>query len=193
MVDTAGSEMRNPRKVDSPLPRRPRAARFRRVARGAALALSLVLACAAEGSAVATPPGPAPRAAAIAPASPDTVSLGSGSLEAGLDSDVAMPPAFLEGGSVPLWAVATEVNRHLGDLQQCYERRLLANPGLSGEVVMHWNITAAGNVAEQCVTQDTVGDEDVLSCVNALVRDSRFPASHGPVSVTFPFVFGATP
>jgi hypothetical protein len=60
-------------------------------------------------------------------------------------------------------------------------------------VVVHWNIKPTGEVSEQCVTEDTLGDAEILACVNRLGAKARFPAPRGgPVDVSFPFVFGAT-
>ena len=87
--------------------------------------------------------------------------------------------------------VTREVQRHLGDLQQCYDQRLRLNPALSGEVVVHWMIAPSGEVVEQCVSGDTLGDPEVVACVNALVKTSRYPVSSAPFEVSIPFVFRA--
>src|SRR3569832_2030519 len=40
-----------------------------------------------------------------------------------------------------------EVRSRLGAIKACYERALKRNPSLSGQVVVHWTITAAGTVS----------------------------------------------
>jgi beta-lactamase regulating signal transducer with metallopeptidase domain len=93
-------------------------------------------------------------------------------------------------GTIDLSLVAAEVQRRLPDLEACYQRRLEANAALAGIVVIHWVISPTGVVVEQCITKDTVGDQELTECVNKLVSDGSFPApSGGAVDVAFPFVF----
>jgi hypothetical protein len=61
---------------------------------------------------------------------------------------------------------------------------------LAGTVVVHWVIAENGNVVDACITQDTVGDHEIVACVNQLVLGRRFPAPRGGTAdVSFPFVF----
>ena len=88
--------------------------------------------------------------------------------------------------------VAKEVRARLGAIKACYERALKRNPTLTGKIVMHWTITAAGTVSGVDVEQDSLGDSEVASCIKSLVARWRFPApSGGSVDVSFPFVFQA--
>ena len=43
--------------------------------------------------------------------------------------------------------VAKEVRARQGAIKACYERALKRNPTLTGKIVMHWTITAAGTVS----------------------------------------------
>lgn len=89
--------------------------------------------------------------------------------------------------------VTKEVKSRLGAIKACYERALKRSPNLSGKVVIHWTITAAGTVSGVEVENDTLGDSEVASCIKALVARWRFPApSGGAVEVSFPFVFQAS-
>ena len=89
--------------------------------------------------------------------------------------------------------VAKEVRSRLGAIKACYERALKRNPNLSGKVVVHWTITAAGTVTGIDVENDTLGDSEVASCIKGLVARWRFPApAGGSVEVSFPFVFQAS-
>src|SRR3954465_8254366 len=89
--------------------------------------------------------------------------------------------------------VAKEVRSRLGAIKACYERALKRNPTLSGKVVIHWTITAAGTVSGIDVENDTMGDNEVASCIKGLVARWRFPApAGGSVEVSFPFVFQAS-
>ena len=89
--------------------------------------------------------------------------------------------------------VSKEVRSRLGAIKACYERALKRNPNLSGKIVIHWTITAAGTVSGVDVETDTLGDNEVASCIKSLVARWRFPApSGGSVEVSFPFVFQAS-
>jgi beta-lactamase regulating signal transducer with metallopeptidase domain len=211
MVDLSWTEARLRRILDAAAPRGPLATRFRLASRGAMLGFVVTLACTSSPSALPTTSGASPSAAEVAPAAEDeheareeaeepgrashgTLSLGAPSVRGSGDSVTFRPPALPPEGDIDLALVAREVKRHMGDLKQCYERRLLVHPELSGKVVMHWYIATDGRVPEQCVTEDTLGDEEVVSCVNKLVEECRFPAPTGSaVDVSFPFVFKALP
>ena len=183
MVDLSWTEARLRRILDATAPRRPPRARFRLAVRGLALAGAVTLAC------TSSPPAlpPVPTDVYSAPASLGALSVGAPLVHAW---DMVHPPAT--HGAVDLSLVAAEVQRRLGSLEQCYERRLAVNPALSGTVVIHWTIAETGEVPDACITTDTVGDREVTDCVNQLVQHGRFPAPHGgSVDVSFPFVFTA--
>ncbi len=103
----------------------------------------------------------------------------------------------LSAGSIDLEQVTEEVERRLGDLKQCYNRRLLVNPDLSGEVLIHWGISTSGEATHACITRDTVEDDELRSCVNKLALDGQYPPSQWQaVDVSIPFRFtpgGASP
>jgi beta-lactamase regulating signal transducer with metallopeptidase domain len=192
MADLSSIEARLRRILDEAAPRRPLRARFQVTVGGLAVASAVTLAC--TSSRPVLPPSPAPVTAT--PAAGDKPAAGSlGTLSVGSpivrESDVGHPAAT--HGAVDLSLVATEVKRRLPDLEQCYERRLAVDPTLSGTVVIHWNIAEGGEVPEACITGDTVGDKELVACVNKLVLEGgRFPAPRGgPVNVSFPFVFTA--
>jgi outer membrane biosynthesis protein TonB len=93
-------------------------------------------------------------------------------------------------GSLDPSVVSKEVKSRLGAIKACYERALKRNDKLSGKVVIHWTITAAGTVSGVDVEQDTLGDAEVASCIKSLIARWRFPSpSGGAVEVSFPFVF----
>lgn len=101
-------------------------------------------------------------------------------------------PALSAPASLALSPVAVEVERRLAALEQCYQRRLIAVPGLAGAVVMHWTVGPAGQVDESCVTSDSLGDAAVRTCVDDLLRRAPFPAgARGDAS--FAFVFDPGP
>ena len=86
--------------------------------------------------------------------------------------------------------VSKEVRARIGAVKACYERALKRNPNLSGKVKVRWTITAAGTVSGVDISDDSMGDSEVSSCIKQLVARWRFPApSGGSVEVEFPFVF----
>ncbi len=97
-------------------------------------------------------------------------------------------PALRVTGGLDAAVVERELARHLADLDACYQRRLAVHPGLAGQVFIHWSIGADGAVVEQCITEDTVGDEGVVDCVNAQVKATRYPAPRGgSAGAAYPF------
>jgi TonB family protein len=89
--------------------------------------------------------------------------------------------------------VSKEVRARIGAVKACYERALKRNPNLSGKVKVRWTITAAGTVSGVDISDDTMGDSEVASCIKQLVARWRFPApAGGSVEVEFPFVFTAS-
>jgi hypothetical protein len=175
MADRSGTEVRLRRILDVAAPRHPLRTRARIAISTVALAGVVLLACTSS------------------PAS----SLGT--LSVGMAS-VREPPvgpyaraafsAQAQPGSLDLSLVTDEVNRRLGALEACYERRLAVKPALTGTVEIHWVIDEHGNVPEACITKETVGDREIVDCVNALVGKGGFPAPRGgAVDVTMPFVF----
>lgn len=84
------------------------------------------------------------------------------------------------------------VRRHRRGLQYCYERELQNDPSLSGRVSVNWTIDLEGRVSAASVTENTIGNRNVESCVLEEVRRMRFDQPDGgQVVVTYPFTFSA--
>jgi len=176
MADLSGTEARLRRILDPAASRRSPA-----WTSGLARAVAVGLVLALAGSST-----PLARASAVSVGEPRVQDWG-------LDGP-APPPALTLEVPFDLSLIQAEVRRHLPDLERCFARRLLASPALSGQVVIHWSVQPDGEVGEQCITEDTVGDPELLACVNALVASSHFPATGGgAVSVEFPFQFVGAP
>lgn len=182
IVDASWTEARLRRILDASAPRRPPRARFRVAVRAVALAATVTLAC------TSSPPAPAssdatPRTA-LAPARATLVSVGPFS-----GPPSTRPRSSFEGG-VDLPQVTATLEGRLGELEQCYRRRLAVKLGLAGTVLAHWTIAERGEVPDVCITSSTVDDQELSDCVNALVVAGGFPAPRaGSVAVTYPFVF----
>ncbi|UJR84827.1 AgmX/PglI C-terminal domain-containing protein [Sandaracinus amylolyticus] len=74
--------------------------------------------------------------------------------------------------------------------RQCYERRSLVRPDLTGDVTVRVAIEGDGSVRSAEIASTGLGDPDVEQCVITEVRGIRFPAHGGAqVSVDHTFVF----
>ena len=192
MADPAGVEARLRRILQPATPRAPLGTGLRRAAPAGAAALTLALSCSTAPAAATPTPAVAPGLAAMAPPSSGGPRswFGAPTIEAGVDASV---PAFLARDTLDGSTVEAEVRRRMGDLQACYERRLVERPSLAGRIEIHWSIAPAGDVVEQCLSEDTVHDPALAECVNELVRGSHYPASSAPFNVSYPFEFEPGP
>jgi TonB family protein len=117
---------------------------------------------------------------------------GAGSTEKRITGIVKSEAPAVDGALDPS-LVSKEVRTRIGAIKACYERALKRNPNLSGKVKVRWTITAAGTVAAVEIEEDSLGDNEVSSCIKGLVSRWRFPApSGGSVDVVYPFVFQAS-
>jgi len=88
------------------------------------------------------------------------------------------------------------IRRKVAQIRYCYERALRrAGPGLQGRVVLRWKIGPSGRVESVAITQDTLNDSQVSTCIRAKIAQWRFPAPRdgGSCVVSYPFVFRRTP
>lgn len=143
--------------------------------------------------AVPPPQASAENAAHVAatptPAGPHSW-LGSPTIQNEVDGSV---PPLLALDTLDAGTVEAEVRRRMGDLQACYERRLMERPRLAGHIEIHWTISPEGDVVEQCSGEDTVQDPALLVCASTLVSGSHYPTSGAPFSVSYPFEFEPGP
>ncbi|HEU0037087.1 MAG TPA: AgmX/PglI C-terminal domain-containing protein [Kofleriaceae bacterium] len=123
-------------------------------------------------------PGAAGSATAGAPAPQPIIGGGSGLVEDG---------ELQAMGNVDKLAVKRVVRENLDKLQYCYEKTLLANPGIAGSVIVKFTIAIEGSVSD--VTATGVHPE-VEACVVDKFRTFKFPRPQaGTVEVTYPFTF----
>lgn len=84
------------------------------------------------------------------------------------------------------------VKRYMTQIQQCYERSLIDNPGLAGRVEYEWEISPKGSVQWAKVKKSDISGGDGLNkCVTALFKEMHFPiAKNGQNTIPnigFPF------
>ncbi|CAN5912396.1 hypothetical protein BH11MYX2_BH11MYX2_02380 [soil metagenome] len=78
------------------------------------------------------------------------------------------------------------IKRKVDAFSYCYEKQLMANPGLSGTINAQFLIAANGTV--QAATAQGLGD--TASCVADVIKTIKFPATDGGnVQVSYPFTF----
>jgi hypothetical protein len=78
------------------------------------------------------------------------------------------------------------VKRSLSKISYCYEKELLAKPGLEGTVVALFTISASGNVIE---SRASGVDPEVSSCIADVISHIAFPklAESGAFPIKYPF------
>ena len=82
------------------------------------------------------------------------------------------------------------VMRRRNAIKFCYDKALMLNPKLSGKVVVTWTIGGNGRVIKASISQATLKDKSVHSCMLMRVKSMRFakPKS-GQCIVRWPFIF----
>jgi hypothetical protein len=81
------------------------------------------------------------------------------------------------------------IRRHIDEIGYCYDKQLLARPGIQGAVTVTFLISPVGNVQSASATGF---DGEVASCLAAVIRNIDFPAPRdGGVQVSYPFHFRA--
>jgi hypothetical protein len=78
------------------------------------------------------------------------------------------------------------IRRELPKIQYCYEKQLLAKPGLAGDVDVEFLIDPAGAVSAASASGV---DDDVSSCVRGVIEGIQFPHNDQNTRVHYPFTF----
>jgi len=80
------------------------------------------------------------------------------------------------------------IKRNIQKITYCYEKQLLAKPGLAGTVSTQFFITPSGNVA---TASGSGVDPEVANCVADVIKGIEFPKPKGGggVQVNYPFTF----
>jgi hypothetical protein len=82
------------------------------------------------------------------------------------------------------------VRMHTRGIRYCYERELMDDPTLEGQITVNWTIDLDGRVSRRSVESNTMGNRDVESCLLREVGRMRFPEPDGGmVVVRYPFTF----
>ena len=65
------------------------------------------------------------------------------------------------------------VQKRANALRNCYEQQLLANPDLSGKIIVFWKIGLDGKVTDASIKSTTMNNARVESCLTQTVRRLR--------------------
>ncbi len=106
--------------------------------------------------------------------------------------DKALPAKSPRGpAGVSKQEVGRIIREHWTEVRDCYEAERFKAPGLSGKVAVAMVIDQAGGVMSAKVSETTLNNPGVESCIVARVRSWRFPppGNGKPIFVTYPWVF----
>lgn len=96
-------------------------------------------------------------------------------------------------GSLDKEVIRGVIGRHVNKTRFCFEKRLSVRPELEGRVLVRFAISRTGRVQHAKVTNTTLEDREVESCLLSALRGFTFPAPKGDgvVLVNYPFVFSS--
>jgi TonB family protein len=96
-------------------------------------------------------------------------------------------------GSLDPNVVANTIRSRKGAVIACYEKALKRNPSLAGKITLRFTISAIGKVTAADIDSNSLGDDEVGSCMTTIVKTWRFPApAGGEVQFSYPFIFQAS-
>jgi TonB family protein len=111
----------------------------------------------------------------------------------GKDSTRVIPGKTTVVGGLDKDVIMKVIKRHQNEIKFCYEQELQKNPTLGGKVAVAWTIDPAGGVSDANVSESSISNANVESCIVQRIRRWKFPepAGGGVVNVTFPWIFKA--
>lgn len=119
---------------------------------------------------------------------------GSGSIDLGgrgKDTHRIIPGKTTIVGGLDRDVIMKVIKRHQNEIKFCYEAELQTHPELAGKVAVAWTIDPRGMVADASVSESSMGNPNVESCILERIRRWKFPEPEGGgvVAVTFPWIF----
>lgn len=82
------------------------------------------------------------------------------------------------------------VRMHQRGFRYCFERELLDDPSLEGQITVNWTVDLDGGVSRRVIEENTMGSRDIESCILREIGRMRFPEpGGGMVVVRYPFTF----
>lgn len=93
----------------------------------------------------------------------------------------------ISGANYDKSIVRRYIRQHLNEITYCYDKQLLAKPGLGGEITLRFFIAPTGAVQG---ASGTGFDAEVARCLSDVIANITFPApGEGGVQVSYPFQF----
>jgi TonB family protein len=86
-------------------------------------------------------------------------------------------------------AVTERLRRAMGDVRATYSRELAKTPGLEGQVVVRFKVTADGTVTSANVVSSKIGNSAVERAITDAARRARFAPAAGETYLTYNFLF----
>jgi TonB family protein len=103
---------------------------------------------------------------------------------------------YQPGNAVAKGCLSSEVvMRQLGRVESqarfCYEKELMGHPELEGKITTRFIVGPTGEVQSVTITESTMQNPSVESCLQRIVQRLRFPpcAGGGVAEVTYPWIF----
>ena len=83
------------------------------------------------------------------------------------------------------------VKQRMGEIRGCFQRASQHDPGLSGEVVVRFQVTASGAIGSATIKRSTLGNSVVEACIREQFLKMVFPRPPGnkTIQATYPVVF----
>ena len=80
--------------------------------------------------------------------------------------------------------------KHLDKLRYCYEKALLSDASLGGNVLLQWTIVTSGEARNVRTLRSAINSSQMQTCINREISKIAFPKpAGGEVIVKFPFNF----
>jgi Ca-activated chloride channel family protein len=101
---------------------------------------------------------------------------------------IVLAAPTIVGGDLDKSIIRRYIKRSIQKITYCYEKQLLSNPKLAGEIATHFVIGSDGKVK----SAEAKGfDPVVANCVAGVIKDIEFPAAKdgGNVVINYPFTF----
>ena len=93
-------------------------------------------------------------------------------------------------GSLTESQIEKALSKFLSRFQYCYEKALLSDSSLGGNLVVQWNVTEAGRAGSSRVVKSQLNNGDLHACVLKVLGEVPFPKPKGGevvVKKTFSF------
>jgi hypothetical protein len=85
----------------------------------------------------------------------------------------------VSSGELDIGGANATIKRGYAAIKACYDRGLKRNPKLGGKLSVKITVTGSGSVGGVSVSDESLGDAEVLSCMKATIRGWRFPPATG--------------